>query len=278
MLHTYWFWLIIVSLGFVLLERLRPWRQQRLLRPQFGQDLVWLALNGHVAGLALGFVFAAGATAALKAAAAIGAPDPQTLQLIAHWPLWLQGITALIAKDFLEFGVHNLLHRIPILWRFHQVHHSIQHMDWIGNFRFHWMEIIIYKSLTWLPLILLGTNEFVLFILAIIVTAIGHHNHSNLNVGWGPFKYVLNSPRFHLWHHDRVLRRANDGAPAHGCNFAIVFTCWDWIFGTAYYPKDGSTPERLGFPKDEQFPTSLVGRMFAPFIPWGNKSNDAVSK
>ena len=183
-----------------------------------------------------------------------------------------------IPHHFLEWCVHNLLHRVPLLWRFHQVHHSIQEMDWIGNFRFHWMEIIVYKSLTWLPLIMLGTNDFVLFILAIFVTAIGHHNHSNLNFDWGPFKYLLNSPRFHLWHHDRMLRRAHDGTPAHGCNFAIVFTCWDWIFGTAYYPNDDSTPERLGFPKDEQFPTSFLGRMIAPFIPSKNNSNDVTAK
>jgi sterol desaturase/sphingolipid hydroxylase (fatty acid hydroxylase superfamily) len=265
MFQTYWLWLIVISLGFLLLERLRPWRPQPLWRPQFVQDVVWLALNGHIAGLALASVFAAGATAALLAGAAVGAPDPQTFRLIADWPLWLQGLTVLVAKDFLEWCVHNLLHRVPLLWRFHQVHHSIQHMDCIGNFRFHWMEIIIYKSLTWLPLVMLGTNDFVLFILAIIVTAIGHHNHSNLNVGWGPLNFLINSPRFHLWHHDRTLPRGHDGIPAHGCNFAIVFTCWDWIFGTAYFPKNGTTPTRLGFPNDEYYPNSILGRMFAPF-------------
>jgi len=47
---------------------------------------------------------------------------------------------------------HNLLHRVPWLWTFHKVHHSITTMDWIGNWRFHWMEIVVYKTLQWLPL------------------------------------------------------------------------------------------------------------------------------
>jgi sterol desaturase/sphingolipid hydroxylase (fatty acid hydroxylase superfamily) len=147
-------------------------------------------------------------------------------------------------------------------------------MDWIGNFRFHLMEIVIYKSLTWLPMILLGTHEGVLLILAIFVTIIGHHNHSNLNVSWGPGDYLLNSPRFHIWHHDRLLRNASDGTPSHGCNFAIVFTCWDWIFGTAYRPTDGTTPKRLGFPLDDHYPTSFIGRLFAPFL-WFPKQKNA---
>ncbi len=268
MLQTYWFWLMVVSLCFLAAERLVPWRKQALWRPGFGQDIIWLSLNGHFAGLALASIFAATANAFLQAFSACGLSDPQSLKLLEQWPLWLQGVTVLIVKDFLEYGIHNLLHRVPLLWRFHKVHHSIRDMDFIGNFRFHIMEIVVYKSLTWLPMIMLGANDYVLLILAIIVTVIGHHNHSNLNVGWGPGDYILNSPRFHLWHHDYQLRNAADGTPSKGCNFAIVFTCWDWLFGTAYRPTDGSTPDRLGFPDDDVFPKSFFGRLLVPFKFW----------
>jgi sterol desaturase/sphingolipid hydroxylase (fatty acid hydroxylase superfamily) len=265
---TYWFWLLLVSLLFVLAERLRPWRPQPLLRPGLWQDLGWLVLNGHLIGLALARLFAASADTTVEALGWTGLPDPRTLQLLGGWPVWAQAVVLLVAKDLLEWGVHNLLHRVPLLWRFHQVHHSIRDMDWIGNMRFHWMEIVVYRSLTWLPLVALGVGDGVLLTMAVVSTVVGHANHSNLALSWGAGDYLLNSPRFHLWHHDAALRSARPGGPAHGCNFAIVFTTWDWLAGTAHHPRDGSVPERLGFPGDERLPRSLLGRLAHPFTAW----------
>ena len=82
--------------------------------------------------------------------------EAQEVNLINTQPLWLQFVVFLLLKDFLEWCVHNLLHRVPALWAFHKLHHSIEELDWIGNFRFHWMEVVIYKSLTYFPLVVLG--------------------------------------------------------------------------------------------------------------------------
>ena len=49
--------------------------------------------------------------------------------------------------DFIQWGIHRLLHRVPFLWGFHKVHHSIIEMDWNGSMRFHWLEIVGYRSL-----------------------------------------------------------------------------------------------------------------------------------
>jgi sterol desaturase/sphingolipid hydroxylase (fatty acid hydroxylase superfamily) len=100
-------------------------------------------------------------------------------------PLWLQFVVLVVFKDFLEWLVHNLLHRVEWLWQFHKLHHSIQELDWIGNMRFHWMEIVLYKSLTYLPLVVLGIDGGVILWVAITGTLIGHLNHANLNT-WGP--------------------------------------------------------------------------------------------
>ncbi|RMF60935.1 MAG: fatty acid hydroxylase family protein, partial [Calditrichaeota bacterium] len=129
--------------------------------------------------------------------------------------------------------------------------------------RFHWMEIVVYKSISYFPLIVLGVNGDVILWIAIFSTLIGHLNHSNLNISWGPLRYIFNSPGMHVWHHDVILRGQ------HGKNFAIVFSIWDWLFGTAYMPegKDAPlAPEKLGFDDMDKFPRGLIPRLLYPFI------------
>ena len=160
---------------------------------------------------------------------------------------------------------------MPWLWEFHKVHHSIEELDWIGNFRFHWMEVVVYQGLTYFPLVVLGVDARVILVIAVVSTLIGHLNHSNLNISWGPLRYLLNSPRMHVWHHDHdwpADRR-------YGVNFAICLSIWDWLFGRAYWPKPDESPTqqpaRLGFDGMERFPRSLLGRFFYPltkfFVP-----------
>lgn len=255
----YFFWLLVVSLFCFALERIRPWRRkQRAFRAGFAQDLFWLVFNGHFAGLALAYV-SGWMLVALGHVLAIGhIRTPESIQLLSRTPLWVQFIIFLVLKDFLEWCVHNLLHRVSWLWQFHQLHHSIEELDFLGNFRFHWMESIVYKSLTYLPLVVLGVNGTVILWVAIADTLIGHLNHANLNVSWGPLRYVLNSPRMHAWHHDAIPRGG------HGKNFGVVFSLWDFLFGTAYLPEAPSQPTRLGFDGLAQFPPGILARLTYP--------------
>ncbi|MCG8605279.1 sterol desaturase family protein [bacterium] len=255
----YFFWLLMVSLFCWTLERFWPWRkEQRAFRKQIGQDFFWLAFNGHYAGILVAFV---GSWVILQLNSVLSGwqiPPPESIRLLGESPLWLQFCVFLVGKDFLEWCVHNLLHRVPVLWEFHKLHHSIQELDWIGNMRFHWMEIVVYKSLTYLPLVMLGVNGTVILWIAIVTTLIGHLNHSNLRINWGIFRFVINSPRMHVWHHDVILRGD------HGKNFAIVFSLWDWLFGTAYMPAAKEQPERLGFHDLDEFPEGLLPRLIYP--------------
>lgn len=128
--------------------------------------------------------------------------EAQSLHLLSGQVLALQFTAYFLLKDFLDWCVHNLLHRVPTLWEFHKLHHSIVDMDWIGNFRFHWLEIVVYQGLTYFPLVILGVDPTVILLVAIASTLIGHLNHSNLDLTWGPLRYVFNSPRrMHIWHH-----------------------------------------------------------------------------
>lgn len=256
----YFFWLLVVSAFVLLLERLWAWRrEQRFLRPQLAQDLFWLFFNGHYAGI---LVASAGAYLFTWVWPAI--EGLKRWQLLAGQPLWLQFLVFLVLKDFLEWGVHNLLHRVPWLWQVHKLHHSIEDMDWIGNFRFHWLEIAVYQCLTYLPLMMLDVDPRIILWIAIVATLIGHLNHSNLDITWGPLRYLINSPRMHIWHHAKAWPEQR----RYGANFAILLSCWDWIFGTVWWPSRAESPSQqpgeLGFDRDEEFPRSLVSRLLYP--------------
>jgi sterol desaturase/sphingolipid hydroxylase (fatty acid hydroxylase superfamily) len=259
--QPYWVYLAIISLFFLLVERLRPWRHQPLLRKYFDTDLLYLAFNGHFLALLMAPV-----TLHVKPHV-----DAFFIPLfgqgyVSGLPLWVQGLIAFFAIDFIKWSIHVMLHHVSWLWTFHRVHHSIVDMDWIGNMRFHWMEIVIYDGILYVPMILLGFDWKVLLFMALVSTVIGHFNHSNLRLKLGPLKYFFNHPGMHIWHHDYVMRyRA-------GCNFGINLSIWDWIFRTAYYPTDVDQPERLGFHDIEKFPTSFVSQQLAPLTTMRSKN------
>jgi len=100
--------------------------------------------------------------------------------------------------------------------------------------------------------------------IAILTTLIGHLNHSNLNLTWGPARYLLNSPRMHVWHHASQWPAGR----RYGVNFGISLSVWDWIFGTAWWPAPADSPrqqpQRLGFQGIEAFPSALVPRLLHP--------------
>lgn len=255
----YFFWLMAVSLFCWTLERIAPWRRdQKAFRKQFGQDIFWLVFNGHYAGVLIAYFSSYLIQKLNGVLGGWNVPTPESIRLLGDQPLWLQFIIFILAKDLVEWCVHNLLHRVSILWEFHKLHHSIEELDWIGNMRFHWMEIVVYKSLTYLPLVMLGVDGRVILWIAIVSTLIGHLNHSNLRITWGPLFYVFNSPRFHVWHHDVIMRGE------YGKNFAIIFSFWDWLFRTAYMPKDEEQPAKLGFEKNGAISEGVV---VAPRVP-----------
>lgn len=249
---SYFFWLLIVSLIFFVLERVLPRRPaQPALRPAVGQDLFWLVWNGQYAGILLAFVVDR------VLWPLTGHTPPRVESVLSAWPVPVQFLVLLVVSDFLDWCVHNLLHRVPVLWIFHRLHHSVDTMDFLANFRFHWMEVVIYKLLKFMPLLWFGVPHHVALSLAVFTTAFGHFNHSNLRLEWpGPLRYILSSPGYHLWHHARL------NAGDHGRNFAVVFSLWDTLFGAARFTV--APPRRLGFAGRSRFPRSIPARLLYP--------------
>ncbi len=89
--------------------------------------------------------------------------------------------------------------------------------------------------------------------------AIGHFNHSNIKLTYGPLKYVLNNPVMHLYHHAYTIPEAS-----YGVNFGISLSIWDYIFKTNYIPESSGKIE-LGFPGDETLPKGFWGQLIYGF-------------
>lgn len=255
---TYLHWLLIASASFALLERLRPQRPaQPVLRRGLFKDFFYLVFNGHYYSVLMGgaTLWVADRTRELLA----GADLLPAAGLLDDAPLWLAALAYFLASDFLQWCVHVLLHKIPPLWKLHQVHHSVVDMDWAGNFRFHWGELVVYRSLLYVPLLFLGGRLEALFPVWVFATFWGHFNHSNLRAELGPLGYLFNSPRMHMWHHDASV----EGGVSK--NYGIVLSLWDWLFGTAYWPRDRA-PERLGFEGLEELPEDLPRQLVWPLL------------
>ncbi|MDX1545456.1 MAG: sterol desaturase family protein [Rhodothermales bacterium] len=254
--HSYFWWLLGVSAFFFLLEIVRPWRkEQPKFRRDFWLDFFYMFFNFFLFSLV---IYNAASDVVVNlftdGLAAVGIPNLVAIE-VSSWPVWAQLGALFVVRDFIQWNVHRLLHRVPWLWEFHKVHHSVKEMGFAAHLRFHWMENVVYRVLEYVPLAMIGFGIDDFFIVHIFTLAVGHFNHSNLRVPLGPLGYVLNNPQMHIWHH---ARQWPEDRP-YGINFGLTLSVWDYLFGTAAIPHDGRDIE-LGFPGDEDFPQTFVGQ------------------
>lgn len=257
--HNYFWWLVGLSLFVWLLEIFFPWRsQQAIFRKDFWLDGFYMFFNFFLFSL-IGYNALSNVVVELfnNGLQQIGIENLVAIN-IASWPHWSQLLLLFLLADFLQWNIHRLLHYVPWLWEFHKVHHSVKEMGFAAHLRYHWMETIIYKGLQYIPIALIGFGLDDFFIIHIFTVAIGHFNHANLNISWGPLRYLLNSPSMHIWHHAKNLP---DGKLS--VNYGISLSLWDYIFGTAWVPRSGRD-EQLGFEGIEQFPQNFFSQITYP--------------
>lgn len=251
---NYFYFLILVSLAFFALEVIKPWREnQPKFRKDFWLDAFYMFFNFFLFSI-IAFAGLAQIGVALFSdfLALFGITNLVAIQ-VGNLPGWAQLLLLFVVKDFIEWWVHRLLHRSSWLWEFHKVHHSVKQMGFAAHLRFHWMENVVYKSLEYVPLAMIGFSLTDFFLVHAIAITIGHWNHANFNLNIGPLKYVFNNPAMHIWHHAKSLPADRP----YGVNFGLSLSVWDYLFGTNYIPSSGRDIE-LGFPNDEDFPSTFV--------------------
>lgn len=254
--HNYFYWLIGVSAFFFMLEWIRPWREnQARFRKDFWLDFFYMFFNFFLFSLV---VYNAASDVVVNLfndlLASIGITNLLAFE-VQSWPVWAHLLLGFFARDFIQWWVHRLLHWSPRLWEFHKVHHSVKQMGFAAHLRYHWMENVVYRTIEYLPLAMIGIGLNDFFIIHIFTLAVGHFNHSNFNFNLGPLKYFFNNPAMHIWHHAKHL----PGDRPYGVNFGLTLSIWDYLFKTDYIPYSGRD-EELGFPDDEGFPEDFVGQ------------------
>lgn len=254
---NYFYWLIGISLFFFVLEVFRPWRaDQPKFRKDFWLDAFYMFFNFFIFSL---IIYHAASELVVtwfqNLLASVGIQNLVAIQ-VGSMPVWAQLLILFVVRDFIQWNVHRILHRVPWLWEFHKVHHSVEEMGFAAHLRYHWMENVVYNTLQYLPLALIGFGISDFIIVHIVTTIIGHFNHSNFRLPLGPFKYLFNNPEMHIWHHAREL------PPEHryGMNYGLSLSIWDYLFRTAYVPHNGRDIP-LGFHDMKEFPKTFWGQM-----------------
>ena len=261
--ENYFYGLIIISLVVWGLEAIFPWRKnQSLFRKDFWLDTFYMFFNFFLLNLIV--LVALSNTAAAVFNDVLGfiglsISSFQILELnILTFPVRI--FIFFIVIDFVQWWTHRLLHRVEFLWNFHKVHHSVKQMGFAAHLRYHWMEPVVYNSLKYIPLAIIGgfSAQDVAFVHFFNII-IGHLNHANINWDYGWLKYIFNNPKMHIWHHSKELPEERK----YGVNFGLTLSIWDYIFKTNYIPHSGRDIE-LGFEGDEDFPKGFIKQEMYP--------------
>ncbi len=257
--ENYFWGLLFISIVVWILEIVFPWRKnQAIIRKDFWLDGFYMFFNFFIFAIFINGFYRVIETFFNGLGIQM---DSLSVLDISLWPPALQLLVFFIVLDFVQWFTHVLLHKYEFLWRFHKVHHSVKEMGFAAHLRYHWMENIIYKPLKTLGVMVLGGFEpEQAYIVHFIAITIGHLNHANIKITWGPFKYIFNNSVMHLYHHIKALPEGRH----QGVNFGISLSLWDYLFKTNYIPEDSGTIE-LGFPDEESFPKGFFGQLFTGF-------------
>jgi sterol desaturase/sphingolipid hydroxylase (fatty acid hydroxylase superfamily) len=184
---------------------------------------------------------------------------------VAEQPWWLQVVEVVVLSDFFIYWGHRLQHRVGFLWRFHAVHHSAEHLDWLAAHREHPLDTVYTVGLINLPVFLLGFRLEALagFIAFRGIWAI--YIHSNVRLPIGPLRMLVGAPELHHWHHDRDRDAGN---------YANISPLMDILFGTYRCPDH--EPERLGI--NEPTPRTYLGYLLRPLLPRRRRDRGDMKK
>ncbi len=258
---NYFYYLIVLSLAVWGLELVFPWRKkQPTFRKDFWLDAFYMFFNFFIFSL-VGYnaISSIGVEAFNSFIGLFGLENKVYLSL-ERLPLWARFGLLFLLADFIQWSVHVTLHKVHWMWQFHKVHHSVTEMGFAAHLRYHWMENMFYKTALYIPLTMIGFGLNDLFLLHAFNIMIGHINHSNMNISYGPLKYIFNNPAMHIWHHVKEVPASHP----QGINFGITLSIWDYIFGTAHVPYSGRDLE-LGFDDIEKYPEGFFGQSLEPF-------------
>jgi sterol desaturase/sphingolipid hydroxylase (fatty acid hydroxylase superfamily) len=248
-----WFVLNVIFTGllFIPIERFFPrYKDQPLFRSEWREDLFYFLVSSLLVQV-LTYLSLAPATTILA---------NTHWNSLRHWvgaqPVIVQILEIMFLTDVVQYWVHRAFHRVPWLWNFHAVHHSAQHMDWMAGARMHFIEIVILRGTTVIPMYILGFQDIALYAYVFLVYLHSTFIHSNTGFNFNLLGRLFVTPRFHHWHHG-IEKEAID------VNFSIHFPVLDRVFGTYHLPP-GEWPKGYGI-EGHPVPRSYWRQFWYPF-------------
>ncbi len=247
---------------FLVVERIWPAQQRPLFARGYRHDLLLTVMN-----VALVAPLVTALTLSFVAVVRRGLPWI-VLPKIGTLPHWGAIAVIVVAMDGLNWFVHLANHRVRMLWRFHELHHSQEDMSVLTVFRTHPLIHVSYL-LALVPGVVLLANGAVSVTVLVVYAGIVAFAHSNTRLSFGPLGRVLVSPNFHRIHHQL------DGPQDVNLGFAL--TIWDQIFHRAVFPTAETVGIDTGLPgrplmveqatPRPQHLAVLAAQLVAPFRP-----------
>jgi sterol desaturase/sphingolipid hydroxylase (fatty acid hydroxylase superfamily) len=183
-------------------------------------------------------------------------------------PSWAVIVAIVVAMDGCNWFVHLANHRVRMLWRFHELHHSQEDMNVLTVFRTHPLIHVSYTLAIVPALVLLANGEVPTMLLVLYGGSVAFA-HSNTNMSFGPLERVFVSPNYHRIHHR--LRGRQD------VNLGFTLTIWDQLTRRAVFPTTETISAPTGLPRRPlrveqegarpQHLTVLAAQLVGPFRP-----------
>ena len=232
---------------------------ERLPRRFGGRDQAHVVPNVALTGLLLGVNFAFD-----RAAAMTGVPSSAGSGVLGAWalPAWGTVLLVVVTLDGFAYAAHVLLHRLPLAWRIHRVHHSDPYVDVSTAFRQHPLETVWRHSFQTAGALLLGASPRAVAIYLSLSALNAQLEHAH--VAWPPrlerwARLLFVTPAMHRVHHSRFQDDTDT-------NYSNILSLWDRVFGTFRAPRPGESI-RCGLDEFDAPERQRTGALLAlPFV------------
>jgi len=185
------------------------------------------------------------------------------LLALADWPVWLKTLVAVLVLDLSIYIQHVVTHKIPILWRLHQVHHVDRDIDVTTGTRFHPIEIALSMAYKMVVVVALGASPLAVVIFEVVLNAMAMFSHANFDLGQRLDKWVrlvVVTPDMHRVHHSEIREETDS-------NYGFNLSIWDRIFRTYRpQPRRGHIDMVIGQTAyQNEKPANLLWSLLLPF-------------